>query len=171
MDLEVCSLYSAVCLFLPTWKDSSLLMWTGLFPSFALLCSVLVHEYPAILFIQLPMSRHLSCLHIVPWAFFTLLPRGHVCRSGMVGWKVCPAFQEGPYQFTPSTSPAWVFLVHHFFPDTWCFRTLNFLHQTFLGKKRSLSLHLLAASTLSLNPLSCPKAVILKHIRIAWKAG
>lgn len=51
--------------FSPTLKDSSLLAGAALFPYFLLLYSILVHERPAILFIHLPMGRHLNCFYIV----------------------------------------------------------------------------------------------------------
>ena len=60
----------AVCIlrfaFPPALEDSSLLVWVALFPCFLLLYSTLVHEHPAIVFIHLPMGRHLNCFYIVP---------------------------------------------------------------------------------------------------------
>ena len=55
---------------------------------------------------------------------------------GWSGERHAQTFWEGLNQFTPSTRPIWVFLLHHFFPNTWSFHTLNFLHQTLFGGKQ-----------------------------------
>ena len=74
----------------------------------------------------------------MPWTFLytcLLWTRGAFSRvwRGMAGWKAYPPFQEGLYQFTPSTHPAWVFLEYRFLPNTWYwyFHTLNFWHREF----------------------------------------
>ena len=168
------SLQFAFCgLCFPSNIERFIFIDRGCSVSFPLLCIILVHDYPEVLFIQLLMGRYLSHLHMAPWAFAYAsllghgrLSLGHVCSCGMVRLKACPTFWEGLNQFTLSTSPTWVFLLHHFFPNTWSFHTLNILYQTLFGGEK-ISTYWLLLLHLSANP----KAVILMHIRIVKKAG
>lgn len=58
------SLWFALCgLAFPSNIERFVLVDQDCFVSFPLLCSILVHEYPAVLFIQLLMGRYLSHLH------------------------------------------------------------------------------------------------------------
>lgn len=65
--LEVCSLYSVVCLSPSTLEDSSLLMWIALFPSLPLLMVFsFVSTLPFYLSMYMPLAEHWSCLYVVP---------------------------------------------------------------------------------------------------------
>lgn len=147
--------------------------------SFSLLSSIVVHEYPAVLFIQLLMGRYLGRLHMVSWAFMYASPLGHgrlslgpVCNCGMVRWKACPNFLRRAESVYTFHQPHMSVSVASFLPQHLVFSHFKFFASDFLWRKtRFWSLHLLAASTSSLSPLSCPKAVILMHLRIAKKAG
>lgn len=142
--LEVCSLYSVVCLSLSTLEESSLLMWIALFPSLPLLMVFsFVSTLPFYLSMYMPLAEHWSCLYVVPVDILVHISlaevgdflRGMFAAVEWLEWVQGYAQLFKKVQFTPppacTSVPVVSFLPPHFVFAHFTFFASNF----FWGKQ------------------------------------